>query len=61
MGARPVTIDETQKAIKKLNNNRAAGYDNISAELLKYGPEILAEFVTIAINDIFEKHQIVII
>ncbi|XP_014770695.1 uncharacterized protein LOC106869459 [Octopus bimaculoides] len=32
-----ISEDEVEKAIKKLKNNKAAGADNITAELLKHG------------------------
>ena len=56
---KPATLDETRKAINKLNNNRAAGYDYILPELLKYGPLVLTELITLVINNIFEKHELV--
>ena len=36
---KPITDEEVKKVIDKLNNNRAAGPDRISAELIKYGPQ----------------------
>ena len=44
-------LDETQKAIRKLKNGRAAGPDGIPPELLKYaeGP------VSIALHELFRK------
>ena len=43
-------------SIRKLHNNRSAGYDNISAELIKYGPENLHNILPTIINEAFEKH-----
>ena len=34
-----ISNDEVQKSISKLNNNRAPGYDKITAEMIKYGPD----------------------
>ena len=53
----PITFEEVQKCSKKLNNNRAAGYDKIPAELIKYGPDILHSEITRILNNIFEKHE----
>ena len=53
----PVTTEEVRKAFNKLNNNRAAGEDDISGELLKYGPETLVEIITECINDTFTNHS----
>ena len=36
-----ITLDEVTKSIMKLHNNRAPGYDKITAEMIKYGPEEL--------------------
>ena len=36
-----ITLDEVTKSIMKLNNNRARGYDKVTAEMIKYGPEEL--------------------
>ena len=36
-----ITLDEVTKSIMKLNNNRVPGYDKITAEMIKYGPEEL--------------------
>ena len=38
----PFTPEEVKRAIKKLKNNKAAGIDDIKAEQLKYGPDIIA-------------------
>lgn len=37
------TLDEVEKAVSKLKNNKAAGIDNISAELLKAGGRVVLE------------------
>ena len=54
---KPITIEEVQKCSKKLNNNRAAGYDEIPAEYIKYGPVVLHLDITNVVNNIFEKHE----
>jgi hypothetical protein len=42
----PITHHEVQIAIKKLKNEKAAGKDAISAELVKFGPQELSEMLT---------------
>ena len=46
-----ITIDEVTKSIFKLNNNRASGYDKITAEMIKYGPEELHQIITNILNN----------
>ena len=54
---KPITKDEVKKSFKKLNNGRATGEDGIKGELLKYGPETLAEHTASVFNSAFEKHE----
>ena len=51
-----ITLEEVKKNIQKLNNNRAAGYDGITAEMVKYGPETLHQAITMSLNKCFEEH-----
>ena len=44
-------------AIRRLNNGKASGPDNIKAELLKYGPEVLHKRITDTLNTMFERHE----
>ena len=53
----PITYSEVKISIQKLNNRRAAGKDEINAELIKYGPEILNSKIEKVLNLVFEKHQ----
>ena len=46
-----ITLDEVTKSIMKLNNNRAPGYDKITAEMIKYGPEELHQKITSILNN----------
>ena len=51
---KPFTRDEISQAIKKLRNNRSSGIDNVAAELLKYGPEILSDEIALIYNCLAE-------
>ena len=46
-----ITLDEVIKIIMKLNNNKAQGYDKITAEMIKYGPEELHPKITSILNN----------
>ena len=46
-----ITLDEVTKSIMKLNNNRALGYDKITTEMIKYGPEELHQKITSILNN----------
>ena len=41
----PPTLDEVKKAIRELKNNKAAGKDELPAELLKHGSEQLHQMI----------------
>ena len=51
------TINAVTRAIKKLNNNRAAVPDGISAELVKYAPIEVHKFICDILNDVLENHN----
>ena len=53
----PISNEEVTKSISKLNNNRSAGYDTITAELIKCGPEILQSIIKTILNNCFEQHK----
>ena len=53
---KPITESEVKSALKKMKNGKAAGFDGISVELLKYGPDILVTCVTSILNGAFEQH-----
>ena len=40
-----------------MNNNRSAGYDTITTELIKYDPEILQSIIKTTLNNCFEQHK----
>ena len=52
-----IRLEEVKTSVKKLNNRRSPGKDEITAELIKYGPEILIRLIEKELNFIFEKHQ----
>ena len=41
-----VTREEVEKAVWKLPNGKAAGQDEVVAELLKYGREVVIDWLT---------------
>ena len=46
----PITAEEVNKAVKKLKNNKSPGCDNVQAELIKYGPEIVHQYIADILN-----------
>eukprot|EP00794_Sanderia_malayensis_P021165 gene21165-23243_t len=52
---REISVEEVTESINKLNNNKTPGTDNISAEMVKYGPLILFETIREVLNDALEK------
>ena len=48
---------KSKKAIDKLNNNRAAGPDRISAELIKYSPQEINTMIKDILKECIENHQ----
>lgn len=52
-----ITVEEVKVNAKKLKNNRAADHKQITAELVKYGPDELYEMIMTVLNNIFEKHE----
>ena len=51
----PLTRGDILAAIKNLKNHKAAGLDNISAELIKYGGPALHEKMVALLFDIWER------
>ena len=49
----PITTGEVDEAIKKLNNNRAPGLDNVQAELIKNTHALIIEEITQMYNKTF--------
>ena len=52
-----ITTEEVTSNIKRLNNNRAAGNDRISIELVKYAPNEVHNLISNIINESFQYHQ----
>ena len=53
-----VTREEVEKAMKKLKNGKAAGNDNISAELLKNGGEAMVDWVTELVQEVWRTRKV---
>ena len=51
----PPTREEIIKAINTLKNNKAAGIDEVSAELIKYGGRKLHDKVVIIVLEIWNE------
>ena len=50
-----ISIEEVTAGINKLNDNKTPGIDNISAEMVKYGPLALSKAFKNTLNEAFEK------
>ncbi|GFR88825.1 RxLR effector candidate protein [Elysia marginata] len=47
---------EVEKALARLNNNRACGEGGIPGELIKYGADTLAKVICNILNRVFSEH-----
>jgi len=52
----PFTEEEIEVAIKRLNNKRSPGPDNMESELWKYGGQATHRAIATMLNDIFTQH-----
>ena len=52
---RPITTEELQQSITRLNNNRSSGPDGEAAELLKYAGPMLIGNLTDCLNRMFQQ------
>ena len=52
---KPITATEVEQASKSLNNGRAVGPDELPAELLRYGPDILHRVLAGILNRGFKE------
>jgi len=48
----PIILDEIRQATRKLKNGKVAGIDEIQAELLKGGDEIMVQMLTRLCNKV---------
>ena len=46
-----------KKATRRINNNKAIGYDEIQLDLITDGPQIHHQAVSNILNRIFEEHK----
>ncbi|GFS05738.1 retrovirus-related Pol polyprotein LINE-1 [Elysia marginata] len=53
----PITTNEVEKALARLNNNRACGEDGIPGEVIKYGADTLAKVICNILNRVFSEHD----
>lgn len=53
-----ITVQETMNAVKFLKNNKAAGLDEISAELLKFGEDSMISALTKLMNRCWKDGQV---
>ena len=53
-----VTREEVEKAMTKLKNGKAAGNDNIAAELLKNGGEAMVDWVTELAQEVWRTRKV---
>ncbi|KAI8491212.1 hypothetical protein Bbelb_308450 [Branchiostoma belcheri] len=54
----PVRKEETEEAIKAMKSNKAAGLDEISAEMLKHGGDCTVEMLTRLMNRCWQEGQV---
>jgi hypothetical protein len=53
---RPITASEIESVIAKLQNNKAAGVDNITNEYIKFTLHIMLPIYTTIFNLVFDKN-----
>lgn len=52
---KPITEEEVMESVRKMPNGRAAGFDGVKVEHIKYGPRILITTLTEMLNDIYSQ------
>ncbi len=53
----PITPDEVQQAISKLNSDRACGQDDLPADLLKSTADLITPSIAAIFNEALEHHE----
>ena len=53
-----ITIEDVEKAIRNLRNNKAAGTDGIHSELIKYGGNKLLSRIYDLVRQVWEEERI---
>ena len=54
----PITPDEVSECVRKMSNNKSPGDDEITVELIKYGPLELITEIAKTLNNILEQHNL---
>jgi hypothetical protein len=57
MWNKPLSREEIEVHLKKLKNNKAAGYDGILSEFIKYAPENIVDMLYVLFNCIYDKGE----
>ncbi len=55
---KPFTTEEISKAVKKLKNNKSSGIYDISAEMIKYGPEVIHSRIAEIFNNMAKTGEV---
>ena len=54
---RRITVKEVKDAVMRLKNCRAPGFDMVTGEMIKYGPDKLFELIASVLNSSLEEHK----
>ena len=53
----PITTEQVVNTVNKMSNNKSSDFDNVTGEMIKYGPHILHQEITNNLNNIFKSHS----
>ena len=53
----PIATEQVVKTGNKMSNNKSSEFDNVTGDMIKYGPHILHQEITNNLNNIFESHS----